>query len=193
MSATKPGAASDPMSTDSTLLVRRIAVYCETSTTPTDSAINLARKAWAAAVIFNPFCGEADSSQEPFVALGEQLGEQLGGRALQALGQPAHQCCSYGKGAIVGTGSEMGQAASILHPKLGKPLRALLGRGKAIIPSTVKHGGPGGRIDVPLHGIDDEWNFKLLDSVEVFVPGSPRHDEIVVVVALASGASAVTR
>ena len=178
--------AKDSLQRDGALQVRRIATYLEVVDSAAVGA-NPVRKAWAAAVVLNPFAGGGVWNPELFVALGEQLGEKLGRCALQALACAPEGCSTYGKGAIVGTASEIEHGAAILHPKLGKPLRALLGRGKAIIPSTVKHGAPGAHIDVPLHGIDDEWNFALLDSIEVFVPGAPRYDEILVAVALGSG------
>ncbi len=68
-------------------------------------------------------------------------------------------------------------------PRSARPDRG----GKALIPSTVKKGGPGATIDVPLHGKDDEWDFALLDAIEASVGGAPGEREIVVVVALACG------
>lgn len=164
--------------------IRRIATYVETNAG--------VRKAWAAAVVANSL-GTSDSDLAELSLLGEQLGDTLGRHALTALSCAPAECSSYGKGAIVGSGSELEHAAAILHPKLGRPLRSLLGQGKAIIPSTVKHGGPGSHLDVPLHGTNDEWNFALLDSMEVFFPGAPRHDEIVVVIALGVGGRAFAR
>jgi hypothetical protein len=141
-----------------------------------------ARRAWAAAVVC---VAQGDGGDlEPLIALGEELGDRLGRAALEALGGGA---TAYGKSAIVGVGLPVETGAAVLHPRLGKPLRALLGGGKALIPSTVKRGGPGAVIDVPLHGKDDEWDFALLDAVEARVGGAPGPREIVVVVALASG------
>jgi Amino acid synthesis len=79
------------------------------------------------------------------------------------------------------------QAASILHPLMGKAMRTTLGRGAAIVPSTVKRGAPGAHLDVPLHGLDDEWNFSLIGAVEVVVPDGPASGEIALVVALGVG------
>jgi hypothetical protein len=179
------------------LQVRRVATYVERIESETPDAGTSVSKAWAAAVIVNPRAGHPCADLTPFILLGEQLGEQLGERlgrhALAALGCAPTQVSSYGKGAIVGSGSQIELGAAILHPRLGRPLRALLGQGKAIIPSTIKLGAPGAHLDVPLHGTDDEWNFALLDSMEVTVPGAPGYDEIVVVVALASGGRAFAR
>ena len=147
-----------------------------------------ARRAWAAAVIEVSEPDVADL--EPLIALGETLGDRLGRLALDALGAPA---TAYGKSGIVGAALPVEMAAAVLHPRLGKPLRALLGGGKALIPSTVKKGGPGAVIDVPLHGKDNEWDFALLDAIEVSVGGAPAEREIVIVVALAAGGRALAR
>jgi hypothetical protein len=140
-------------------------------------------RAWAAAVIWVP--PGAGDDLEPLTALGEQLGDQLGSAALALLPEGSAEAISYGKGAIVGAGLALELGPAILHPRLGKALRALLGQGKAIIPSSIKRGGPGTRLDVPLHGKDNEWDFSLLDSVEVVVADAPAEREIVAAVALA--------
>jgi len=67
---------------------------------------------------------------------------------------------------------------------MGKAMRATLGAGKAIVPSTVKRGARGAHLEVPLHGLDNEWDFALIGAVEVVVPGAPAGDEIAVSVAL---------
>lgn len=148
------------------------------------------RKAWAAAVI--AVAGdEADIGRlDPLISLGEELGERLGRLALDTLGE---QPTAYGKSAMVGMALDVELGAAILHPRLGKPLRAMIGGGKALIPSTVKKAGPGAAIDVPLHGKDDEWDFALLDAVEASVGGAPADREIVIVVALAAGGRAMAK
>jgi len=169
------------------LHVHRVVTCVERTDAPAHVAGVGYAKAWSAAVVAHPGAGQQRVDLAPFIALGEKLGEQLGRHALTALGCDPHEVASYGKGAIVGEGGELELAAALLHPRLGRPLRALIGKGKAIIPSTIKQGGVGTRLDVPLHGVDDEWDFSLLDAVEVFVGGAPRADEVVVVVALGSG------
>ena len=42
---------------------------------------------------------------------------------------------SYGKGAIVGLNGEFGHGGACLHHMMGKPMRAAVGGGKALIPS----------------------------------------------------------
>jgi len=160
--------------------IRRIVTYRDETLV---SGASHPVKAWAAAVIWVP--PTADDGLEPLTALGEQLGDMLGSAALALLPEGPAEATSYGKGAIVGAGLALELGPAVLHPRLGKPLRALLGQGKAIIPSSIKRGGPGTRLDVPLHGKDNEWDFSLLDSIEVVVADAPADREIVAAVALA--------
>lgn len=160
-----------------------------------EGGTRLARPAcrvWAAAVVGNPLAAETMGALDPLVAAGAELGEVLGRAALELLG-PAPSALAYGKAAIVGTAGRIEHGAAVLHPRLGRPLRAVIGGGKAIIPSTVKTGGGDARIDVPLHGVNDEWDFSLLDAVTVGIPGAPAPDEIVTIVVLAQGGRPLAR
>jgi hypothetical protein len=138
----------------------------------------------ACAVIANPLAGRAQDDVEELVAFGAELGELLAREALALLPGPA---ISYGKAAIVGTSGDIEHGAAILHPRLGKPMRAAIGGGAAIIPSNVKIGAVGCTIDVPLGDKDDVWVFDQFDTLSVTVPNAPRPDEIVVIVVLADG------
>jgi hypothetical protein len=138
----------------------------------------------ACAVVANPLAGKAQDDVEELLEFGTALGERLVQEALAVLVRPA---ISYGKAAIVGTSGDLEHAAAILHPRLGGPMRAALGGGAAIIPSNVKIGSVGEKIDVPLGDKDDVWVFDQFDTLSVSVPNSPRPDEIVVIVALADG------
>ena len=81
----------------------------------------------------------------------------------------------------------------MLHPKLGKPLRAAVGGGKALIPSNAKVGAAGTPIDIPLGHKDEAWSFDHFDTMTVMVPDAPRPDEIVLAVAVANGGRALPR
>lgn len=142
------------------------------------------RKVAAAAVIENPFAGRFVDDLTPLIDAGEELGALLAKRATEVLGAPAE---SYGKAAIVGERGEYEHAAALLHPKLGAPLRAAVGGGKAIIPSAKKLGGPGTGIDVPLHYKDAAFVRSHYDAVEVRLPDAPRSDEIVLAIAVTDG------
>src|SRR5579863_5615792 len=99
------------------------------------------RKAAAIAVIENPFAGRFEQNLDLLIDIGEELGELLGNRAVEILGIPKGKAESYGKAAIVGENGEWEHAAAILHPKLGKPLRAAVEKGAALVPSAKKMGG----------------------------------------------------
>jgi hypothetical protein len=138
----------------------------------------------ACAVIANPLAGRAEEYLDQLIPFGEELGEMLVQEALKALPLPA---LSYGKAAIVGTSGDIEHGAAILHPRMGKPMRAAIGGGQAIIPSNVKIGAVGCSIDVPLGHKDDVWQFDQIDTIGITVANAPRPDEIVVIVALADG------
>src|SRR5581483_10758943 len=142
------------------------------------------RKAAALAVIANPYAGRFAEDLGDLVDAGEELGALLAKRATEALGAPVE---SYGKAAVVGERGELEHAAALLHPRLGAPLRAAAGGGKAIIPSAKKVGGPGTAIDVPLHYKDAAFVRSHYDAMEVRVPDAPRADEIVLAVVVTDG------
>jgi len=142
------------------------------------------KKVAALAVLENPFAGRYVDDLAELVDAGEELGALLSKRATEALGAPAE---SFGKAAIVGEQGELEHAAALLHPKLGAPLRAAIGGGKAIIPSAKKLGGPGTTIDVPLHFKDAVFVRSHYDAMEVRLPDAPRASEIVLAIALTDG------
>jgi len=140
------------------------------------------RKAAAIAVIANPFAGRFEAALEALVETGAALGDELGRRAVAALGIAPGEVQSYGKAAIVGEDGELEHAAAILHPKLGAPLRAAVGGGAALVPSAKKRGGMGAAIDVPLGHKDAAYVRSHFDAMEIRVADAPRRDEIVVAV-----------
>ena len=142
------------------------------------------RKAVAIAVIVNPYAGRDSEHLDELIAIGEELGELLGGRCVAALGIEPSQAQSYGKAAIVGEGGELEHAAAILHPKLGAPLRRAVEKGAALVPSAKKMGGMGTAIDVPLGHKDAAFVRGHFDAIEARVADAPRAGEIVVAVAV---------
>lgn len=142
------------------------------------------RRAAAIAVIANPFAGRYVEDLSDLIAVGEELGGLLTEKAVAALGIEGSSVQSYGKAAAVGADGELEHAAAILHPKLGAPVRAALGRGAALIPSSKKRGGPGVPLDIPLGHKDAAFVRSHFDGMEVRVVDAPRADEIVVAVAV---------
>lgn len=142
------------------------------------------RKAAAIAVIENPFAGRFEKDLKPLMDIGEELGDLLAKKCVAALGIEGAKAESYGKAAIVGDRGELEHAAAILHPQLGKPVRAVLQKGAALIPSAKKMGGPGTPIDVPLGHKDAAFVRSHFDAMEVRVADAPRADEILVALAV---------
>jgi hypothetical protein len=140
------------------------------------------RRAAAIAVIANPLAGNYTADLEALMAIGEELGDLLGRRAVAALGIAPGAAESYGKAAIVGEAGELEHAAAILHPRLGKPLRAAVEKGAALVPSAKKMGGPGTPIDVPLGHKDAAYVRSHFDAMEVRLNDAPRAGEILVAV-----------
>jgi hypothetical protein len=139
-------------------------------------------KAAAAAVFTNPFAGKYQEDLSLLIEWSEELGEMLTKRAVAVLGIEPDKAHSYGKGAIVGAGGELEHCAAVMHPALGKPMRANVGGGKALIPSAKKLGFPGAAIDVPLGYKDAAFVRSHFDAMEVRIPDAPRDDELILVV-----------
>jgi len=166
-------------------MIRKILTVVEETHWEMSKAIDPpTRKAAALAVIENPCAGRYEEDLEALMAIGEELGDLLGRRAVAALGISPEQAESYGKAAIVGEHGEWEHAAAILHPRLGKPLREAVERGAALVPSAKKLGGMGTPIDVPLGHKDAAYVRSHFDAMEVRVTDAPRAGEIVVVVAV---------
>ena len=140
------------------------------------------RRAAALAVIRNPFAGTYVEDLTPLMEIGEELGGLLGARAVAALGIEGERAESYGKAAAVGENGELEHAAAILHPKLGAPLRKVLGQGAALVPSSKKRCGLGGVLDVPLGHKDAAYVRSHFDGMEVRINDAPRADEIMVAI-----------
>src|SRR5882672_7323988 len=122
--------------------IRKLATFVEETHREMDRTISPpTRRAAAVAVIENPCAGKYVEDLSELMAMGEELGELLTARAVAALGIPGPSAESYGKAAAVGENGELEHAAAILHPKLGTPVRKVLGKGAALIPSSKKRGG----------------------------------------------------
>ena len=142
------------------------------------------RRAAAVAVIENPFAGRYVEDLSELIDIGEELGELLASRASPRSASRARARESYGKAAAVGENGELEHAAAILHPKLGAPVRKVLGKGAALIPSSKKRGGPGVALDVPLGHKDAAFVRSHFDGMEVRIADAPRANEIMVAVAI---------
>lgn len=147
----------------------------------------LRRKVATAVVMANPFAGHYVEDLTELVEVGAALSQALVDEAVSLLGVPASEVTAYGKAAIVGGNGEIEHAAALIHPKFGAPIRAALGKGPAIIPSTKLMGGPGTRITAPLTNCNDIWEFDEMDAISISIDDAPQPEEVVVVLALGIG------
>ena len=165
--------------------IRKLVTVVEETRVEMDRAVDPpTRRAVAVAVIENPFAGRYVEDLSPLIDAGEELGALLAGRAVAALGIEGSTAESYGKAAAVGENGELEHAAALLHPKLGAPVRKVLGKGAALIPSSKKRGGPGVALDVPLGHKDAAFVRSHFDGMEVRIAAAPRANEIMVAVAV---------
>ena len=151
------------------------------------------RRAASIAVIENPFAGRYVEDLQELIDIGEELGGLLAQYAVNALGIEGPRAESYGKAAAVGENGELEHAAALLHPKLGTPVRKVLGKGAALIPSSKKRGGPGVTLDIPLGHKDAAYVRSHFDGMEVRISDAPRANEIVVAVAVTDSGRPLAR
>jgi Amino acid synthesis len=176
------------------VIVRKLVTQVEETRREAGRAVDPpVRKALAAVVIENPLAGGYTEDLAPLFVLGAEVGALLADAALAALGGDGATLAGYGKGAIVGVEGELEHAAALIHPTFGAPVRAAIGGGKAIIPSTKLVGGPGCRIVVPITNRDDIWEFDDMDAAAIQIDDAPRPHEVVVVLALACGGRPLKR
>jgi len=161
-----------------------------------------------AAVLRNPYAGSYHADILPMMEALNPLGVDLARQLCHAMGVPPEAIQCYGKGAIIGAAGELEHGA-LWHVPGGYAMRELLGwkgervaytagQGAAstgqpgnalsIVPSTKKVGPPSAALDVPLTHINASYVRSHFDAIEVRVPGAPRSDEIIVILAMSTGA-----
>lgn len=174
--------------------IRKLATFVEETRSEMERVIEPpTRRAAAVAVIENPCAGKYVEDLSELMDIGEELGELLTQRALAALGIAPTTAESYGKAAAVGENGEIEHAAAILHPKLGTPVRRVLGKGAALIPSSKKRGGMGVALDIPLGHKDAAFVRSHFDGMEVRINDAPRANEIMVAVAVTESGRPLAR
>jgi hypothetical protein len=137
------------------------------------------------ACVKNPFAGRYEADLQPAMEDLKPLGAEMSERLVAALGGK-EGIDGYGKGAIVGENGELEHAA-LWHVPGGYAMRGLLGQSNAIVPSCMKRGGVGSRLDVPLGHINAAYVRSHFDGIEVGLPDGPRADEIVFALAMSCG------
>ncbi|MEM8976197.1 MAG: amino acid synthesis family protein [Pseudomonadota bacterium] len=137
------------------------------------------------ALVANPFAGSyAEDLQSAMDDL-KPLGLMMTDRLVEAMGG-LDGIDGYGKAAIAGEAGELEHTA-LWHVPGGYAMRERLGTAKAIVPSAMKVGGAGCRIDVPLGHINAAYVRSHFDAMEVGVPDGPRANEILFALAMSKG------
>ena len=164
------------------------------------------RRGAIAAVLTNPYAGRYEPDILPMMEALNPVGLDMAHRLLAAMAVPAEAIQGYGKGAIIGAAGELEHGA-LWHVPGGYAMRELLGwkgdaaayakgissggqsgNALAIVPSTKKVGAPGTTLDVPLTHINASYVRSHFDAFEVRVPGAPKPDEMVLILAMSCGA-----
>lgn len=143
------------------------------------------RRTAVLALVKNPFAGlwqeDLQSAMDDLKPLGLKLTDML----VEAMGG-LEGIDGYGKAAMAGEAGELEHTA-LWHVPGGYAMRERLGEAKAIVPSAMKVGGPGTRIDLPLGHINAAYVRSHFDAMEIGVPDGPRADELLFALAMSRG------
>ena len=144
------------------------------------------RRAAIVALVDNPFAGRYEPDLQAAMDALKPLGLELTDRLIEAMGGRAG-IDGYGKAALVGEAGELEHTA-LWHVPGGYAMRARLGEARAIVPSSMKQGGVGTRIDIPLGHINAAYVRSHFDGMEVGIPDGPRAGELLLALAMSRGA-----
>ncbi len=143
------------------------------------------RRGAIVAVVKNPFAGRYVEDLAPAMDDLKPLGLMMTDRLIEAMGG-RDGIDGYGKAALCGEGGELEHTA-LWHVPGGYAMRERLGEAKAIVPSSMKVGGPGCRIDIPLGHINAAYVRSHFDAMEVGLPDAPRVGELLLALAMTKG------
>lgn len=143
------------------------------------------KRAAGIAVLENPFAGRYEPDIQWFMEDLKPLGLAMAQRLVDLLGGPAH-VEGYGKGALVGEAGELEHGA-LWHVPGGYAMRELLDNSNAIVPSTKKVVGVGGRLDVPITHINASYVRSHFDAMEVGLSDAPKAGEMALVLVMTTG------
>jgi hypothetical protein len=144
------------------------------------------KRAAGIAVIENPFAGRYEPDIQWFMEDLKPLGLTMAQRLVDMLGGAAH-VQGYGKGALIGAAGELEHGA-LWHAPGGYAMRQLLSNSNAIVPSTKKVAGVGGRLDVPITHINASYVRSHFDAMEVGLNDAPKANEMALVLVMTTGA-----
>ena len=137
------------------------------------------------ALVNNPFAGRYAEDLQSAMGDLKPLGLMMTDKLITALGG-IDGIDGYGKAGLVGEGGELEHTA-LWHVPGGYSMRERLGEAKAIVPSSMKIGGVGTRVDVPLGHINAAYVRSHFDAIEVGVPDGPKAGELLFALAMTKG------
>lgn len=143
------------------------------------------RRAAIVALVNNPFAGIYQADLQSAMDDLKPLGLMMTDKLIEAMGD-VQAIDGYGKAALAGENGELEHTA-LWHVPGGYSMRERLGEAKAIVPSSMKVGGCGTRIDIPLGHINAAYVRSHFDGMEVGVPDGPRANEILFALAMSAG------
>ena len=145
------------------------------------------RRVVLGAVMANPLAGKpVGTDLKPLIDLSVEIGTLLTQRGIELLGGVAAMR-AYGKAALVGTNGDLEHGAVMIHARVGMAMRQTLQRGRVIIPGNAKMVGPGATADIIFGPMDEGWDLDAVDTMPIMISDAPRPDEIVLLVAYATG------
>lgn len=143
------------------------------------------RKVAIAAVFENPYAGQPFSQDlTKLIEPSAKIGALLGSRAAETLGVPVE---SYGKAAVVGVAGEQEHGVACKTSVFGGAIRPAIGDAVAPPPSVSKRCSAGTSVDIPLCFKDDVFVRSHYDGMTVTVADAPLPNEIMMILAVASG------
>jgi len=143
------------------------------------------QRAAVIALVSNPFAGNYTENLQTAMELLKPLGMMMTDELIAVLGG-VDGIDGYGKAGLVGEGGELEHTA-MWHVPGGYSMRERLGEAKAIVPSSMKVGGVGTRIDIPLGHINAAYVRSHFDAMEVGVPDGPKSGELLFALAMTKG------
>ena len=143
------------------------------------------QRAAIVAIVKNPFAGGYTGDLQSAMDDLKPLGLMMTDRLIDALGGPTG-IDGYGKAGLAGENGELEHTA-LWHVPGGYAMRERLGEARAIVPSSMKVGGVGTRIDIPLGHINAAYVRSHFDGMEIGVPDGPRANELLFALAMSRG------
>lgn len=143
------------------------------------------KRAAVLAIIENPYAGRYEEDIQGFIDDLKPLGLSMATKLVEMLGG-SDLIEGYGKGALIGEAGELEHGA-LWHAPGGYAMRELLSKSNAIVPSSKKVTGVGGRLDVPITHVNASYVRSHFDSMEVGANDAPRANEMALALVMTTG------